>query len=186
MSMNRNCHIIVYSITPKMLDLRPLHVAVAANGLVMLRYGITKASFRKCLQNKFSNHKISVQTRTHIVIRQIREYLQGTRKQFLLDLDLLHCSPFQRLVLDEVMRIPYGETTTYGAIAKSIGNPKASRAIGGALAHNPLPIVVPCHRVICSNGSIGGYLGSPQHNTKIHLLKLEGIYADKYKITAKR
>ena len=174
MSINTKHHIIVYSTAPKMLGLRPIHLAVTENGLVMLRYGITKASFRKILQNKFSNIKISVNTGTHIIIRQIREYLQGTRKQFLVDLDLLHCSQFQRLVLAEVMRIPYGETTTYGAIAKSTGNSKASRAIGRALAHNPLPIVVPCHRVIRSNGNIGGYLGSPQDNTKIHLLALEG------------
>ena len=174
MLINRRHQFIVYSTAPKLPNLQPIHLAVTENGLAMLRYGITTASFRAILQNKFGNIEISFNTGTHIVIRQIHEYLQATRKQFLLALDLLHCSQFQKVVLDEVMHIPYGETTTYGAIAKSIGNSKASRAIGNALAHNPLPIIVPCHRVIRSDGSIGGYLASPQNNIKIYLLSLEG------------
>lgn len=174
MLINRRHQFIVYSTTPIMSSLQPIHLAVTENGLVMLRYGITAASFTTILQNTFGNIEISFNTGPHIVIRQIHEYLQATRKQFHLALDPLHSSPFQKLVLDEVMHIPYGETTTYGAIAKSIGNSKASRAIGKALAHNPLPIIVPCHRVIRSNGSIGGYLGSPQNNIKRYLLSLEG------------
>ena len=79
---------------------------------------------------------------------------------------------FQRHVLDELVRVPYGEVTTYGALASRIGKPRAARAVGGALNRNPVPIIVPCHRVIGASGSLVGYAGGLERKQK--LLRLEG------------
>ena len=84
------------------------------------------------------------------------------------------CSKFQQKVLRAVSGIPRGKVSTYQLIAKQIGKPKAARAVGRALANNPFPLIIPCHRVICSNGSLGGYQGGLK--MKLTLLKKEGIY----------
>lgn len=103
-------------------------------------------------------------------IRQLTEYFAGGRQEF--DLPLrLDGTEFQLLVLEELRRIPYGETTSYGAIAARIGRPKAVRAVGAANGRNPIPIVVPCHRVIGSGGDLTGFGGGL--DTKEALLRLE-------------
>ncbi len=102
--------------------------------------------------------------------RQLGEYFAGTRKTF--DLPLrLSGTEFQVSVLEALQTIPYGETTSYGAIAKQIGRPKAVRAVGAANGRNPIPIVVPCHRVIGSGGDLTGFGGGL--DTKEALLRLE-------------
>ena len=102
--------------------------------------------------------------------RQLSEYFAGERHEF--DLPLrLNGTEFQLLVLDELQRIPYGETTSYGDIAKRIGRPKAVRAVGAANGRNPIPIIVPCHRVIGSGGALTGFGGGL--DTKKALLQLE-------------
>lgn len=102
--------------------------------------------------------------------RQLTEYFAGERHEF--DLPLrLNGTEFQLLVLDELRRIPYGETTSYGDIAKRIGRPKAVRAVGAANGRNPIPIIVPCHRVIGSGGALTGFGGGL--DTKKALLQLE-------------
>ena len=102
--------------------------------------------------------------------RQLTEYFAGERHDF--DLPLrLNGTEFQLLVLDELRRIPYGETTSYGDIAKRIGRPKAVRAVGAANGRNPIPIIVPCHRVIGSGGALTGFGGGL--DTKKALLQLE-------------
>lgn len=103
-------------------------------------------------------------------IRQLNEYFAGERHEF--DLPLrLDGTEFQLLVLEELRRIPYGETTSYGAVAKRIGRPKAVRAVGAANGRNPIPIIVPCHRVIGSGGDLTGFGGGL--DTKKALLRLE-------------
>ena len=103
-------------------------------------------------------------------MRQLEEYFDGDRRDF--DLPLrLDGTEFQLQVLDELQKIPYGETTSYGDIAKRIGRPKASRAVGAANGRNPIPIVVPCHRVIGSHGDLTGFGGGL--DTKEALLRLE-------------
>jgi methylated-DNA-[protein]-cysteine S-methyltransferase len=103
-------------------------------------------------------------------IRQLAEYFEGTRHEF--DLPLrLNGTEFQLLVLAELRRIPYGVTTSYGEIAKRIGRPKAVRAVGAANGRNPIPIIVPCHRVIGSGGDLTGFGGGLA--TKKALLRLE-------------
>jgi methylated-DNA-[protein]-cysteine S-methyltransferase len=104
------------------------------------------------------------------VKRQLTEYFDGVRREF--DLDLApRATPFQKLVLEYLRGIPYGETRSYADVAKAIGNPKAVRAVGGANGNNPIPIIVPCHRVIGSNGALTGFGGGI--DTKRYLLDLE-------------
>lgn len=106
--------------------------------------------------------------------RQLQEYLGGSRRFFSLPLSPKG-TPFQQRVWSELQKIPFGETRTYGQLAKIIGNPHAYRAVGGANNKNPLPIFIPCHRVIGSDGSLTGYaLGL---EIKRYLLTLEGIPA---------
>lgn len=93
-----------------------------------------------------------------MAIQQLEEFFAGQRKTF--DVPLaLHGTPFQLEVWRALLRIPYGATTTYAAIANSIGRPAATRAVGAANGANPIPIIVPCHRVIGSNGSLTGFGG---------------------------
>ena len=89
-------------------------------------------------------------------LTQLREYFSRTRRQFDLPLDA-RGTPFHQAVWAKVARIPYGTTTTYGEIARRIGRPRAARAVGGANGANPLPIIIPCHRVIGARGSLVGY-----------------------------
>ncbi|WP_019121771.1 methylated-DNA--[protein]-cysteine S-methyltransferase [Brevibacillus massiliensis] len=102
---------------------------------------------------------------------QLDEYFAGKRRSFDLPLDL-YGTPFQKAVWQELTRIPYGQTRSYKEIAMALGAVKAVRAIGGANNRNPIPIVVPCHRVIGSNGALVGYGGGL--SIKQHLLTLEG------------
>jgi methylated-DNA-[protein]-cysteine S-methyltransferase len=102
--------------------------------------------------------------------RQIRDYLKGRLRRFTLPLALTG-TPFQKAALEQVARIPYGETMTYGQIARVLGRPGAARAVGAANARNPLPIVIPCHRVVAAQG-LGGYGGGL--DMKRELLELEG------------
>ena len=104
--------------------------------------------------------------------RQLDEYFAGTRRRFDLDVDL-RAAPFQHDVLTELARVPYGKVATYGELARRIGRPRAARAVGGALNRNPIPIVLPCHRVIGAGGSLVGYAGGLDR--KRTLLALEGV-----------
>ena len=124
------------------------------------------------LQNNFPHEKI-VKNNFELkkVSNQIHEYFDLSRKEFSLDIDI-QLSSFYITALTKVIEIPYGETSSYKSIAIKTGNPNASRAVGNANANNPLPIIIPCHRVIANDGSIGGYGGGLQ--TKRFLLELEG------------
>jgi methylated-DNA-[protein]-cysteine S-methyltransferase len=104
--------------------------------------------------------------------RELDEYFEGRRREFDLEVDLAGLPSFQQLVLEELQRVPYGATATYGGLADRIGRPRAARAVGGALNRNPVPVVVPCHRIVGSSGSLVGYAGGLER--KRHLLALEG------------
>ncbi|MDE3024358.1 MAG: methylated-DNA--[protein]-cysteine S-methyltransferase [Acidobacteriota bacterium] len=104
--------------------------------------------------------------------RELDQYLAGRRRDFDLDVDLRSRAGFPRRVLGELARIGYGETTTYGALAARAGNPRAARAVGTVMNRNPVPIVLPCHRVVGANGSLTGY-GGGLHRKEL-LLRLEG------------
>jgi methylated-DNA-[protein]-cysteine S-methyltransferase len=105
------------------------------------------------------------------VRRELDEYFAGTRKVFDLPLDL-RVAPFHVDVLLELARVPYGQTETYGALAAKAGRPKAARAVGTVMNRNPIPIVLPCHRIVGANGSLTGYAGGL--DVKLRLLQLEG------------
>src|SRR5581483_8767331 len=102
---------------------------------------------------------LRVPGRTDPVRRELDEYFEGRRREFDLELDLSPVASFQRLALGELARVPYGKVTTYGDLAKKVGRPHAARAIGGAMNRNPIPIVLPCHRVVGANGKLVGYAG---------------------------
>jgi len=104
--------------------------------------------------------------------RELDEYFAGRRRVFDLTLDLRALPPFTVSVLHELGRVPYGETTTYGALAAAVGRPRAARAVGTVMNRNRIPIVLPCHRVIGSSGNLVGYAGGLDR--KITLLELEG------------
>ena len=103
---------------------------------------------------------------------QLDEYFLGNRKEFTCPLDLSG-TEFQKRCWDALCKIPYGKTCSYGVLAKAVGSPRAFRAVGQANHHNPVPIIVPCHRVIGSNGTLTGYGGGLSIKEK--LLELEGI-----------
>lgn len=104
-------------------------------------------------------------------------YLQGREVDFDIEVDISSLGTFTQNVLDELRNIPYGETRTYGWLAKKVGKPGAARAVGQALKRNPIPIIIPCHRIIRDDGTIGGF--SMGINIKERLLALEGVRVSK-------
>jgi methylated-DNA-[protein]-cysteine S-methyltransferase len=104
--------------------------------------------------------------------RQLDEYFEGTRRHFDLPVDVALLAEFNRRVLRELARVPYGEVVTYGELAARAARPRAARAVGSVMNRNPLPIVLPCHRVIGANGKLVGYAGGLER--KEALLRLEG------------
>lgn len=110
------------------------------------------------------------------IAEQLDEYFGGTRKEFDCDVDLSSVrGEYAREVLEALaLDVAYGETVTYGELAQITGRPRAARAVGNALAHNPVPIIVPCHRVLAANG-LGGFGGSDKTGLKRRLLALEGV-----------
>jgi methylated-DNA-[protein]-cysteine S-methyltransferase len=110
-------------------------------------------------------HPVLVETE-----RQLKEYFAGKRKTFSVGLDM-RGTRFQKDVWEKLLAIPFGETRSYGQLAKQLGNPRATRAVGAANGKNPLSIIVPCHRVIGSSGKLTGFAGGLQ--TKAKLLSLE-------------
>ena len=107
------------------------------------------------------------------VYEELRAYFGGELNRFSLSVDLRQATPFTARVLRETRKIRFGQVTSYGALAARIGSPKASRAVGGALGRNPIPIIIPCHRVIAQDGRLGGFTGGLP--TKRILLGLEGF-----------
>jgi methylated-DNA-[protein]-cysteine S-methyltransferase len=105
---------------------------------------------------------------------QVLEYLAGKRRAFDLPLDWSEMTVFQADVLRLTLAIEYGEVRAYGELANLLGKPAASRAVGGALARNPLPLLIPCHRVVASSGALTGYSATGGIATKARLLELEG------------
>jgi methylated-DNA-[protein]-cysteine S-methyltransferase len=106
-------------------------------------------------------------------VQQIEEYFQGKRREFHLPL-VIEGTSFQKQVWEVLGNIPYGEVRSYGAVATAVGKPKGSRAVGQANRKNPLPIIIPCHRVIGKDGSLVGYAGT-RTEIKAFLLQLEGL-----------
>jgi methylated-DNA-[protein]-cysteine S-methyltransferase len=111
--------------------------------------------------------------RTDQVARELDEYFDGRRTHFGVDVDLQLVRGFRRQVVELLAAIPYGTTRSYAQVARDAGNPAAVRAVGSACSHNPVPLVLPCHRVVRSDGSVGQYLGGT--GAKVALLELESL-----------
>ncbi len=123
------------------------------------------------LAEKISPRVLRAPKRLDTAARELDEYFGHRRKAFDLDLDLSLSRGFRRLVQEHLPNIGYGQTRSYKEMAEMVGNPKAVRAVGTACATNPLPVVVPCHRVLRTDGSLGGYIGGLEAKTA--LLELE-------------
>ncbi|OGL42280.1 MAG: hypothetical protein A3C43_07300 [Candidatus Schekmanbacteria bacterium RIFCSPHIGHO2_02_FULL_38_11] len=106
-------------------------------------------------------------------LKQLKEYFQGKRKTFSISFDFLSGTEFEKKVWDALLEIPYGSTSTYKLIAAKIGKPKACRAVGNAVGKNPIPVIIPCHRVIREDRSLGGFSSGIEIKKK--LLRLEDI-----------
>ena len=150
----------------------PLLIAATAKGLVRVAYGCEDhAKVLEHLARDLSPRILHAPARLDSAAKEIDEYFAGRRQGFDLAVDLSLARGFRRLVLTRLRAIGYGRTASYAAIAGAAGNPKAVRAVGTACATNPIPIVVPCHRVVRSDGSIGQYVGGV--DAKKTLLTLE-------------
>jgi methylated-DNA-[protein]-cysteine S-methyltransferase len=149
-------------------------IAVTDAGLAGLSFGGAKRTFESRMSEETDSRPIWSRERTARPAKQLRRYLKGRGQSFDLSLDLSRLTDFQCRVLLATSRVPYGQLATYSEIANRIGRPKASRAVGQALAKNPIPIVIPCHRIVASDGSLTGYSGGKGVQTKAQLLKLEG------------
>ncbi len=149
-----------------------LWVAVTEKGIVRLALPTAEEQdrFWAWIARHYPEAK-EEETGTAVVRRELAEYFSGDRRAFSVPLDL-RGTVFQRSVWDAVSQISYGQTATYAALASRIGRPKAVRAIGAANGANPIPIVIPCHRVIGTDGSLTGYAGGLL--LKRRLLELEG------------
>ncbi len=137
-------------------------------------HGLCAIEFRPDLDElarTFGARVLRVPGKLDDVRRQLDEYFEQRRESFDIELDL-RVTPFFREVLAELARVPYGHVETYGALARKVGRPNAARAVGGVMNRNPIPIVLPCHRIVGSNGSLVGYAGGL--HVKEALLRLEG------------
>lgn len=152
----------------------PVFLAATARGLAAVEFGVAQDAFLDHMRRKLGSAPTHNPARLAGAFRQLREYLSQARVAFDLPIDTCLMTDFQRTVLEAALAIPRGKIATYGEIARRIGRPRAARAVGQALGRNPIPIVIPCHRVLAADGSLGGYSGGGGVATKRTLLQLEG------------
>jgi len=152
----------------------PLFVAVTRRGLVRVSFPNEDHGWVvDDLATRVSPRVLEAPARLDAVRRQLDEYFDGRRRHFDLSLDWSLTTGFRRRVLRTTARIPYGSVSTYQQVAARAGNARAARAAGSALGSNPMPIVVPCHRVVRTGGNLGGFGGGL--DVKARLLELEGV-----------
>jgi len=150
-----------------------LRIAASPRGLVAVEW----ADSQLALDSYLARLKANVEAHQALIqpyAKELREYLNGARRKFTFAIDWSTLRPFQLKTLKAVFAIPYGETRTYAEIATQIKHPRAYRAVGRANATNPMPLVIPCHRVIGADGKLHGYGGGDGLPTKAWLLKMEG------------
>lgn len=149
-----------------------LLLAATPDGLVRLAYPRQgHEAVLAALAAEISPRVLAAPRRLDDAARQLDEYFAGRRQRFELGVDLRLRSGFRRRVLESLRQLPYGSTVSYGVLAGELSSPRASRAVGTACATNPVPIVVPCHRVVRADGAPGGYVGGTE--AKAVLLALE-------------
>jgi methylated-DNA-[protein]-cysteine S-methyltransferase len=150
----------------------PLLVGISDRGLCRVGFDPEPEAELERLAQQFGPRVLRTPKALDRVRSELDEYFAGHRHAFDLELDLRATPEFHRRVLEELNRVEYGQTTTYGALASQVGAPRAARAVGTVMNRNPLPIVLPCHRVVGANGSLTGYGGGLDR--KEWLLRLEG------------
>lgn len=149
-----------------------LLLAATPAGLVRVAYpNEDHDTVLSTLAERVSPRVLAAPARLDAAAREIDEYFAGARTHFDLPLDLQLTGGFRRQVIEHLIDIGYGQRESYAVVAAAVGNPRAVRAVGSACAHNPLPVVIPCHRVVRSDGSIGQYVGGIE--AKSALLTLE-------------
>jgi methylated-DNA-[protein]-cysteine S-methyltransferase len=136
-----------------------LLLAVTDRGLCRISYDPEPERETDELARAFGVRVLRAPREVDLVRRELDEYFEGRRRTFDLPLDLRSRTGFSRDILERLARVPYGEVTTYGTLAKEAGKPQAARAVGTVMNGNPIPIVLPCHRVVGSTGSLVGYGG---------------------------
>ena len=150
----------------------PLLVGVTDHGVCRISFDPEPEHHLELLAKQFGPRVLRASKPVECVRRELDEYFAGRRRHFDLGVDTRFLSPYYRAVLEQLARVEYGTTTTYGTLAARAGNPKAARAVGTVMNRNPIPIVLPCHRVVGASGSLTGYAGGLQR--KEQLLRLEG------------
>lgn len=153
--------------------LAPLWASVTDRGVWAAAYGMDELEFRAQILDRGRAEMVYDPKKVEPVLAQMEEFLKGKRKRFELKVDWRGMTDFQIAVRKAVMAVPYGRTASYGEIAAEVGNPQASRAVGGVQATNPISFVIPCHRIVGSDGSLHGYGGFGGLKTKAWLLELE-------------
>lgn len=164
----------LYTSQLKHTPLGDLWLAASRVGLVAVVWAQNQLDFNAYLAKCFKRPLEKDAGRLALTAEQLHEFLQGRLKTFTIPIDWSVLRPFQQAVLKATFAIPYGETRRYGGIAKEIERPGAARAVGRAEATNPMPLVIPCHRVIGADGKLRGYGGGKGLPTKEWLLKMEG------------
>ena len=149
----------------------PLYLVASEKGLQGV-YWIKQKAVLEVNSLSGSKKEIKILAET---VRQLDEYFEGKRKEFKIPFDVIVGIDFQKSVWNELKKIPYGETRSYGEIAHQLKKEGASRAVGGANGKNPLSIVVPCHRVIGSNGTLTGFAGGLNKKSKLLELELKHV-----------
>jgi methylated-DNA-[protein]-cysteine S-methyltransferase len=152
-----------------------LAVAASPTGLVKLVLPKATAEEAVSLLDINTGEATESNTRFASLKRQLQDYFLGQPAEFLDELDLSAGTPFDQVVWLATRGIPFGCTQSYGWVARQIGKPRAYRAVGRALSRNPLPVIIPCHRVLAADGSLHGFAGGLE--LKRELLQLEGIAA---------
>ena len=153
-------------------ELGPLLAAVTDRGLARISYDPEPERELERLARVAGPRVLRAPRALDETRRELDEYLAGRRRAFDVELDLRGQAPFAIAVLGELAKVPYGRTATYGELATRAGNPRAARAVGMVMNRNPVPIVLPCHRIVGSSGSLVGYGGGLERKEK--LLRLEG------------
>jgi methylated-DNA-[protein]-cysteine S-methyltransferase len=155
--------------------LGPLVVAATPRGLVRVAYADNESADEVLeeLAARVSPRVLEARPRLDPVLRELDQYFDGDLRRFATPIDWSHLAGFTRKVLRATARIGFGDTGTYRSVATGAGSPRAVRAAGNALGANPMPVIVPCHRVLRTGGALGGYTGGIER--KQFLLRLEGV-----------
>ena len=153
-------------------ELGPLLAAVTDRGLARITYDADPERELERLARLAGPRVLRAPRALDPARRELDDYFAGRRRAFDLELDLHGQAPFAVAVLGELAKVPYGHTATYGELATRTGNPRAARAVGMVMNRNPIPIVLPCHRIVGASGSLVGYGGGLERKEK--LLRLEG------------